>query len=85
MKYKPYPEYKSSGVEWIGDIPEGWETLPIKRIVSIPITDGPHETPELFDEGIPFVSAEAVKNEKLDFSKKRSLYSGGIYRTRDEH
>ena len=23
MKYKKYPKYKDSGVEWIGDIPEG--------------------------------------------------------------
>ena len=23
-KYKPYPEYKDSGVEWLGDVPEGW-------------------------------------------------------------
>jgi len=25
MKYKPYPKYKDSGVEWIGKIPEDWE------------------------------------------------------------
>ncbi len=25
MKYKPYPKYKDSGVEWLGEIPEGWE------------------------------------------------------------
>ena len=24
-EYKRYPSYKNSGVEWIGDIPEGWE------------------------------------------------------------
>jgi type I restriction enzyme S subunit len=24
-KYKPYPEYKDSGVEWLGDVPEHWE------------------------------------------------------------
>ena len=23
---KPYPEYQDSGVEWIGEIPEGWKT-----------------------------------------------------------
>lgn len=25
MKYQTYTKYKPSGVEWIGDIPEGWE------------------------------------------------------------
>lgn len=24
MKYKPYPRYKKSGVEWLGQIPEQW-------------------------------------------------------------
>lgn len=75
MKHKPYPKYKPSGIDWIGDIPEGWKVLPIKRIVEIPVTDGPHETPEILDDGIPFVSAEAVKSEKLDFSKKRGYIS----------
>lgn len=29
MKYPRYPKYKDSGVEWLGEIPEGWEA---KRI-----------------------------------------------------
>ena len=29
MKYQTYPNYKPSGVEWLGDVPEHWE---IKRI-----------------------------------------------------
>jgi type I restriction enzyme S subunit len=72
---KPYPKYKDSGVEWIGEVPEGWEILPIKYVVKIPVTDGPHETPELLNEGIPFISAEAIKNDKIDFGKKRGFIS----------
>jgi type I restriction enzyme S subunit len=26
-KYKPYPAYKDSGVEWLGEIPEGWSSI----------------------------------------------------------
>jgi type I restriction enzyme S subunit len=29
MSYKPYPAYKDSGVEWLGEIPEAWDTLRI--------------------------------------------------------
>ena len=29
-KYRPYPAYKPSGVEWLGDIPEGWEARKLK-------------------------------------------------------
>jgi type I restriction enzyme S subunit len=32
IKLKKYSTYKNSGVEWLGDIPEGWESLKIKNI-----------------------------------------------------
>jgi type I restriction enzyme S subunit len=35
MKYKKYPKYKDSGVEWIGDIPEGWEVIKLKQLGTI--------------------------------------------------
>lgn len=25
-KYQPYPEYKDSGVEWLGEVPQHWQT-----------------------------------------------------------
>lgn len=31
MKFKPYPKYKASGVEWLGDVPHAWEIVPFKR------------------------------------------------------
>ena len=33
-RYKPYPAYKESGVEWLDDVPEHWNVKPIKIIVS---------------------------------------------------
>jgi len=30
MKYKAYPEYKDSGVEWLGDIPVDWRARQLK-------------------------------------------------------
>lgn len=32
MKYKKYPSYKDSGVEWLGDIPENWNLLKNRHI-----------------------------------------------------
>ena len=32
MKYKRYSKYKDSGVEWIGEIPEGWEVKRFKFV-----------------------------------------------------
>ena len=31
-KYKAYPDYKDSGVEWLGEIPSHWEILSAKRM-----------------------------------------------------
>lgn len=33
--YKPYPEYKESGVEWIGPVPKHWDIIPIKRFTKL--------------------------------------------------
>lgn len=32
MQFKPYPEYKDSGVEWLGEVPAQWNVVPIKAI-----------------------------------------------------
>lgn len=32
MSLKPYPKYKESGVEWIGEIPEGWEISKFRHL-----------------------------------------------------
>ncbi|MBC7080428.1 MAG: restriction endonuclease subunit S [Methanothrix sp.] len=29
---QPYPAYKDSGVEWLGQVPEHWEVVPLKRL-----------------------------------------------------
>lgn len=31
-RYKSYPEYKDSGIEWLGEIPSGWSTIPVGRL-----------------------------------------------------
>jgi type I restriction enzyme S subunit len=71
----PNVKMKDSGVEWLGEVPEHWRVMAIKHIVATPITDGPHETPEFLDEGVPFVSAEAVSSGRVDFAKIRGFIS----------
>ncbi len=65
---------KDSGIEWIGEIPEHWKITKVSRLLDIPITDGPHETPEFLDYGVPFISAESIKNNAIDFNHKKRLY-----------
>ncbi len=72
---------KDSGFDFINNIPADWSILKTRYCLAMSITDGPHTTPQLFDEGIPFVSAEAVSsgNGKIDFSHIRGYISEEFY------
>lgn len=74
-------EMKNSKNPLIGNIPASWKVMKTLYCLSMPITDGPHTTPELYDEGIPFISAEAIScgNGKIDFSHKRGYISQEFY------
>lgn len=67
----PNAKMKDSGVEWIGSVPEHWAVPALKFLLSTPITDGPHETPVPAEpqDGIVFISAEAVSSGRINFSK----------------
>ena len=33
MKYKLYPAYKESGVEWLGEVPAHWEVKQVRHVL----------------------------------------------------
>ena len=75
MKYKKYPKYKDSGVEWIGEIPEGWDLLKARFFITIhgnTIADFTEN-----DEGIPYYKVDDLnyvsKNMLLETSKIKVL------------
>lgn len=72
---------KESGIEWVPIVPDDWFVCKTLYCLNMPITDGPHITPEFYDEGIPFVSAEAVScgNGLIDFSHIRGYVSAEFY------
>lgn len=63
---------KYSGNKYTGNIPTSWDFCKTLYILDMPVTDGPHETPTAVDNGVPFISAEAVSvgNGHIDFSHK---------------
>lgn len=71
----PTVPVKDSGVTWLGEVPAHWKVIPIKFSLAMPITDGPHSTPQFYNDGIPFLSAESVKKDRLDFSRMRGYIS----------
>ena len=64
-------------MDW--EIPKGWSLVSLKHLVSDKITDGPHETPEFLEDGIPFISAEGVVDNGIDFSRKRGFISKELH------
>ena len=40
MRIKSYQKYKPSGVEWLGDVPEHWSALPLRRVIKTVKTGG---------------------------------------------
>jgi type I restriction enzyme S subunit len=52
MSFPPYPKYKDSGVEWLGQVPEHWDVISIKWLS--PVKRGasprPIDDPKYFDE-----------------------------------
>jgi type I restriction enzyme S subunit len=68
-----FEKRRSINLPWIKDIPSHWEFLAIKKVLSTPITDGPHETPNFVDDGVIFISAEALQDGGIDFNRKRGF------------
>lgn len=78
----PKAEMVESGSNFIGEIPVSWKVCKTLYVLVRQITDGPHTTPTLYSEGIPFVSAEAVScgNGHIDFSHIRGFISESFYK-----
>jgi len=72
VKYKKYPCYKDSGVEWLGEIPEDWTSLSLKNLLC-KIIDNRGRTPNFGDSGIPMLEirniTKGIKTPTLEFEK----------------
>ncbi|MGC0890233.1 restriction endonuclease subunit S [Pantoea agglomerans] len=51
-KYKAYPEYKDSGVEWLGEVPREWDVINIKYLSQVKrgASPRPIDDPKFFDD-----------------------------------
>lgn len=65
MKYQRYSAYKDSGIDWLGSIPTHWESLPLKRVSSIQLSNVDKKT---VDDQQPVYLCNYVdvyKNERI--------------------
>ena len=72
-KYKPYPEYKDSGLEWLGEIPAHWNISRIKYVAQL--NPSKSEVRGLSDDTIvSFIPMEAIgERGEIDVSRTRLL------------
>lgn len=64
MKLNPYPLYKDSEIQWIGEIPEHWEVKRIKDYLSFQIGGTPSTSREDYFEGDNIWVAISDLNDK---------------------
>jgi type I restriction enzyme S subunit len=72
---------KQTGSIFFPALPYSWQPTALKHLVSTPVADGPHETPEFVPDGVPFVSAEAIKRGLVDFDRKRGYITPELHAT----
>ncbi len=66
MSFPRYPEYKDSGVEWLGEVPAHWELRKLKHIASFTGGGTPsRENPAYWNGEIPWVSPKDMKSERI--------------------
>lgn len=62
----PDAPFKDSGIPWLGQVPEHWEVMPLKYLVSLKSGGTPSKANlEYWDGNVPWASAKDLKTEAL--------------------
>ena len=70
---KRYPEYKESGVEWIGEMPRHWKKSRLKYESEVPVQYGLNINSDLYvEQGIRFIRT-------TDITENGELIDKGVY------
>ncbi|HED0391813.1 TPA: restriction endonuclease subunit S [Yersinia enterocolitica] len=78
-KYKAYPEYKDSGVEWLGEIPKHWVCTVLKRLCSLTtgLTPPTNNEDNYADEGHPWVRPEDINENGMETRASKYVSNNG--------
>lgn len=69
---------KSSGVEWLGNVPEHWEVSGFTKYLG-PIIDYRGRTPTKTEDGVVLLTARNVKNGKINYEASEEFISPDEY------
>ncbi len=70
----PKAPMRDSGVEWLGEVPEHWDVVPIKRICEV--KDGTHDTPQYVDktnESYPLITSKDFNGNSISFDTAKYI------------
>lgn len=73
VKHKTYEKYKSSGIDWLGDVPEHWDVIKLgyRANMIVPMRDKPTE----FDGDVPWIRIEDFDGKYISDSKSEQRVS----------
>jgi type I restriction enzyme S subunit len=77
-RWKTYPDYKDSGVEWLGEIPAHWDVNKFKRVAFY--QEGPGlRNWQFTDNGIRVICVTNITENGIDFSRYSKFISFDEY------
>jgi len=75
---KPYPAYKPSGIEWLGQVPGHWDVRSLTRSV-VERADYRGATPEKVESGVVLVTAKNIRKGWIDYDVSREYVAEDRY------
>ena len=78
--YKPYPAYKDSGVEWLGQMPRHWQVKKVSHVSAVIDPQPDHRAPALSEgDGFPYVGIRDINSDgSVNFSTARKVNEDAI-------
>lgn len=75
-KYQPYPDYKYSGVEWLGEIPDAWELWKLAHAYDVigSGTTPPTNEDKWFGDGVPWVTTGELREKAVEQTTKNVTF-----------
>jgi type I restriction enzyme S subunit len=72
MSFPRYERYKDSGVEWLGEVPEHWDVIPLKRLADF-INGDAFKPTEWAESGTPI-----IRIQNLNGGEEFNYYEGEV-------
>jgi type I restriction enzyme S subunit len=62
-----------TGKRRLPEFTKAWSCNELRKLVRIPVTDGPHTTPIFVEAGVPFLSVNNLVGSRIDFTDLRFI------------